>query len=428
MTATAATPAVRIDAKAIDQLIAAFAALTETSEGVTRLGYTALERRAHALFAEEMRALGLEVWQDTAGNTIAEAPGRRPGPAVGTGSHLDSVPLGGRFDGIAGVCAGMVVARALRERAEPTNLPWRFVVFAAEEGARFGQACNGSRAAAGLVGSGDLERLVDADGTTMSDAMTAVGLAPEQIASSAWRTEDWAAFIELHIEQGTVLEASATPIGVVDAISGSSRLQIQLDGVASHTGGTPMHQRHDALAAAAECVITCERVSNDLSHHGTRVTVGRMDVQPGSITTIPGRVVFSVDVRDFDSERQRRTARLLDREFQAIAARRGVDYRSSVIGDTSPVVLPIGIVDTIAAAAAGRSMSYRLLPSGASHDAQQISRITPTGMIFVPSVRGLSHVPEEATDHADIARGAEVLFDSMLAIDARHAVPAGEAA
>jgi len=425
---TVPTPAAtRIDAHGIARSIAAFAALSEPGEGVTRLGYSALEREAHAVFSRHMRELGLEVRQDAAGNTIAEASGLRSGPAIGTGSHLDSVPHGGRYDGIAGVCAAMAVAEAVRERAEPTNLPWRFVVFAAEEGARFGQACNGSRAAAGAVTPADLDRLIDATGTTMSAAMTEVGLAPREIGTAAWAAEDWAAFIELHIEQGTVLEASSTRIGVVDAISGSSRLQVHLDGVASHTGGTPMHQRHDALVAAAECVLTCERVANDLSHHGTRVTVGRMDVLPGSITTIPGRVAFTVDVRDFDSERQRRTARMLDREFTAAAARRGVGYRSTVIGDTSPVVLPIGIVDTIAAKASELGYTYRLLPSGASHDAQQISRVTPTGMIFVPSIRGLSHVPEEATDPADIARGAEVLFASMLAIDESHAIGGGDA-
>lgn len=416
---TVATRA-RLDATEIQASIEAFAALSEGGDGVTRVGYSELERRAHAHFARQMRDLGLDVTEDAAGNTIAELHGRASGPAIGTGSHLDSVPRGGRFDGIAGVCAAMAVARAIHDRSEPTNLPWRFVVFAAEEGARFGQACNGSRAAAGLVAPSDLAQLVDAQGTTMFDAMVSVGLAPNEVGSAAWRPEDWAAFIELHIEQGTVLEASSTPIGVVDVISGSSRLLVELDGVASHTGGTPMHQRHDALAAAAECVVLGERLANDLSHHGTRVTVGRLDVEPGSITTIPGRVAFTVDVRDFDSERQRRTARLLDTEFRSIAARRDIGYGCSVIGDTSPVVLPLDLVDTIAGAAAGRSLSYRLLSSGASHDAQQISRLTPTGMIFVPSIRGLSHVPEEKTEFEDIARGAEVLLDSMLAIDARH--------
>ncbi|MCU1440278.1 MAG: Zn-dependent hydrolase [Rhodoglobus sp.] len=413
-----ALPHMPVDVARIERWIGEFAALTEEGPGVTRLGYSALEREAHALFGAEMSALGLTVRGDTAGNTIAELSGLEPdGPALGTGSHLDSVPQGGRFDGIAGVCAAMEVARAVVQSEWRPRHSWRFVAFATEEGARFGQACNGSRAAAGLVSTGDLAVVKDSHGVSMSAAMAAVGLDPARIAESRWRSEDWLAFVELHIEQGTVLEASGTSIGVVDAISGSTRLLVHLDGVASHTGGTPMHQRRDALAAASECVLACERIANDATHHGTRVTVGRLEVQPGSITTIPGEVSFTIDIRDFDSERQRRTAHLLDAQFRQISAARGVGIRSSVIGDTSPVFLPVEIVDSIVSAARERGLTYRLLSSGASHDSQQISRVTPTGMIFVPSIRGLSHVPEENTAFDDIALGAQVLLDTLIALD-----------
>ncbi|TDE14399.1 Zn-dependent hydrolase [Jiangella asiatica] len=403
----------------IEKLIDEFAALSEPGTGVTRLGYSALEREAHAVFARELSALGLTVWTDTAGNTVAELPGRVEGaPAIGTGSHLDSVPQAGRFDGIAGVCAAIEAARAVVSSGWRPRATWRFVAFAAEEGARFGQACNGSRAAAGIVSPPQLDALADAHGVTMTEAMRAVGLEPGRIAESRWNSEEWLAFIELHIEQGTVLEASDTVIGVVDAISGSTRLLVRLDGVASHTGGTPMHQRQDALVAAAECVLLCERVATDATHHGTRVTVGRLDVHPGSITTIPGRVAFTIDVRDFDSARQRRTAHLLDDRFRQICAERGVGIDTTIIGDTSPVILPVDLVDTIVRAARDLDLPYRLLSSGASHDSQQISRITRTGMIFVPSVGGLSHVPEETTSFADIARGTDVLVRAMAAVDA----------
>jgi allantoate deiminase len=409
----------RIDPAEIERTIAAFAQISEAGDGVTRLGYTDLERQAHAVFADEMSQLGLEVTVDAAGNTIAELAGVEARPAVGTGSHLDSVPQGGRFDGIAGVCAAMAVARALvSERRRPQH-PWRFVAFATEEGARFGQACNGSRAVAGLTEPDDLHRLVDGHGVSMFDAMRSVGLAPDQLSAARWAPDQWHAFVELHIEQGTVLEAADAAIGIVDVISGSSRLEVHLGGVASHTGGTPMHQRHDALAAAAECILRCEQIATDLTHHGTRVTVGRLNVQPNSITTIPGAIVFSVDVRDFDSARQRATARLLNDEFALLCATRGVEYDCDVIGDTSPVMLPLDVIDAITDATTARGLSYRVLPSGASHDAQQISRITPTGMIFVPSIDGLSHVPAERTEYADIARGAEVLLDTMLLLDSR---------
>jgi len=417
-----------VDPANIERLIAAFAALTEPGEGVTRLGYSPLERRAHALFAEEMERLGLSVSVDAAGNSIAELPAAGgDGRVIGTGSHLDSVPSGGRFDGIAGVCAAIETARAVVASGAERRHTWRFVAFAAEEGARFGQACNGSRAAAGLTRAEDYATLRDARGVTMEDAMIAVGLDPAGVASARWSPEEWLAFVELHIEQGNVLESQDVPIGIVDVISGSSRLLVSLDGIASHTGGTPMRLRHDALVTASECVLACERLATDARHHGTRVTVGRLDVEPGSITTIPGRATFSVDVRDLDNQRQRETAVELVQLFEHIAARRAVDISVRVIGDTSPVVLPVSLVHELAAAAGSCGYDYRVMSSGASHDAQQISRVTRTGMIFVPSRDGLSHVPEEWTSAEQIAAGTEVLLAALTALDAHDGVPHGGA-
>ncbi len=407
----------------IAALIDDFAALTAPGAGVTRLGYTPLERDAHRHFAETMSAAGLTVSTDPAGNTIAElAPG--PGPAgfaaaVGTGSHLDSVPHGGAFDGIAGVVAGMAVAEAMVAAAVPHRRPWRFVVFANEEGARFGQACNGSRAAAGLATAAELRTLRDQEGVTLAEAMESVGLDPERAAVEGWHLDEWSAFVELHIEQGNVLESSGTRIGVVDCISGSSRLAVELRGVASHSGATPMHLRQDALAAAAECVLEGERIANDPQHCGTRVTVGRLEVLPGSITTIPGIVRFTVDVRDLDSDRQRCTARALASCYAVIAGRRGIEITAEAIGDTSPTFLHTEVVDAIAVAAKEHGVAFRTMTSGASHDAQQIGRIVPTGMLFVPSHDGLSHVPEEWTSTADLVLGAQVLLRTLLALDAR---------
>lgn len=408
-----------VDSARLETFIERVAQITEATEGVTRLAYTALERSAHALFQAEMSELGLAVSVDVAGNTIAELAGSGEGSlgAVGTGSHLDSVPSGGRFDGIAGVAAAAEVARVVVESGVNHRRPWRFVAFAAEEGARFGQACNGSRAAAGVVSPSTLENLRDNDGTTMAEAMLAVGLSPDQIETAAWARDDWHAFIELHVEQGNVLETSGTPIGIVDVISGSSRVTVQLAGTASHTGATPMHLRRDALVAAAECVLSCEKLATDSQHRGTRVTVGRLDVEPSAITTIPGLVTFSVDVRDVDADRQRSTARDLLAGFQAIAESRGVDIDVRVIGDTSPAVLPARLVDLIAAEASEHGAGYRIMPSGASHDTQQISKVMAAGMIFVPSKGGLSHVPQEWTSAEELALGTQVLLRALFAID-----------
>ncbi|MHB1612884.1 MAG: allantoate amidohydrolase [Actinomycetes bacterium] len=407
------------DPARIGEHLSRFASLSEPGPGVTRLAYTRLEREAHEVFATHMRSLGLRVWVDAAGNTLAERDGDTDRlAALGTGSHLDSVPHGGRFDGIAGVVAAMEVARLFVEQPVVMHHPVRFVSFAAEEGARFGQACTGSRLAAGLCGIEDLTHKQDADGVSLAEAMRSVGIDPVRAASQAWDPGQWAAFLELHIEQGSVLQTQGEPIGVVDLVSGSTRLRLQVRGRASHTGGTPMHLRADALTGAAEIVLAAETLANDARHRGTRVTVGQLTVHPGSITTIPGDVEVYVDVRDVDSDRQRASAGEVVSRSRAICDRRGLSLDVDLLADASPVVLPIWLRQVVSGVCAHRGTRYRVMPSGASHDTQMINQIMPSGLIFVPSRDGLSHVPSEWTSAAQIATGTDVLAESLLALDA----------
>ncbi|MEV0195756.1 Zn-dependent hydrolase [Nonomuraea sp. NPDC050691] len=406
------------DSARVAELIERIATISDDSPGVTRLAFTPAERKAHSLFAGLMSELGLRVWTDAAGNTMAEAAGAEELPAIGTGSHLDSVPRGGRFDGIAGVVAAVEVARIFTENQVRHRHPFRFVAFAAEEGARFGQACLGSRLAAGLTSPADLRRLKDAHGTTVAEAMKMVGLDPDRVAEARWDPADWAAFVELHVEQGGMLEATGLPIGVVDTVSGSTRMRIHLNGRPSHTGATPMAGRADALTTAARVVLAVESIATDARHHGTRATVGEMSVRPGSLTTIPGEVVLTVDVRDVDAVRQRHTAAEIVRYAETVGAERGVRVETTLIGDSSPVVLPLWVGDTLAKAAVDCSAGFRMMTSGASHDAQMINKVTPTGMIFVPSRAGVSHVPEEWTAPEDLAVGVQVLARSLLSLDA----------
>ncbi|MGI5204768.1 Zn-dependent hydrolase [Spirillospora sp. CA-108201] len=415
----------QVDPERLAGLIEAFAALSEKGPGVTRPGYTLLERQAHEIFAGHMRSLGMRVWTDPAGNTYAERAGGSGDEmgAIGTGSHLDTVPGAGCFDGIAGVAAAMEVARILAERDVAHTRPIRFVAFATEEGARFGQACIGSRIVAGLTGVRDLDMLRDRSGITLGQAMEQAGLDPARVEDAHWDPAEWSAFIELHIEQGNVLESLGMPVGVVDTISGSTRLQLTLTGRASHTGGTPMWRRADALAAAAECILLAERLANDPRHHGTRATVGRLTVTPGSITTIPGEVTMAVDIRDIDSDRQRETAAEFVTRSRELCERRGIGLRAEELADASPVVLPVWIADAIGAACTGLGVGHTVLTSGASHDSQAINTIVPTGMIFVPSRDGLSHTPDEWTDPADLATGTRVLLAALLGLDRTLATP-----
>ncbi|QAY58564.1 Zn-dependent hydrolase [Microbacterium protaetiae] len=407
-----------VDERYIAQQIDAFAALTASTVGVTRLAYSPLERRAHEHFAAQMRSFGLVVSTDAAGNTIAELPGTEPHAAViGTGSHLDSVPSGGRFDGVAGVVAAMAVAKAAGERHFAPRRAWRFVAFAGEEGARFGQACNGSRIIAGSTATDDLGELVDADGISLREAMESVGIDPSRIAEARWSPEDWAAFVELHIEQGGLLAERSLDVGVVTRISGSTRLRVRIEGVASHSGATPMHLRHDALVTAAACILAGDATARDVEHDGTRVTVGTLEVEPGSITTIPGEVQFTVDIRDIDGARQRQTARLLADRFAHIAAADGTTVVVETMADIDPEALSEAVASVIATSADAVGARSCELPSGASHDSQQIGRVTAAGMIFVPSRGGLSHVPEEFTATHEIATGVRVLLETMTRLD-----------
>ncbi|MQA02479.1 MAG: hydantoinase/carbamoylase family amidase [Streptosporangiales bacterium] len=421
MTTTAAeraSPIARPDPQAVAALVDQLAQLSEAGPGVTRLAYTRLERDAHELFACWMRDLGCAVQVDAAGNTIATRPGRRAGaPAIGTGSHLDSVYEGGRYDGVVGVVGAVLVARSLAAAGVETEHPLRFVVFAGEEGARFGQACLGSKLAAGQATLTELTERVDRDGVSIATAMRRLDIDPTRAADEPWRPAEWAAFLELHIEQGSVLERDQLSIGAVDLISGSTRLELTLDGQPSHTGGTPMLGRSDALAAAAEAVLVAEQLALDPRHRGTRATVGRLEVSPGSITTIPGQVVLAVDVRDVDADRQRATAAEIVRRVRAVCDRRRVGLGVRLLGDTSPVVLPVWVRRVVTDVARDLDVPYRVLTSGASHDAQQVNRVMPAGMVFVPSRAGLSHVPEEWTSPVDIALGTQVLAESLCALD-----------
>jgi allantoate deiminase len=360
----------------------------------------------------------MRVEVDAIGNTIAELPGRDPrATAIGFGSHLDSVRHGGRFDGIVGVVGAVEVIELLSDSGYEGSHPLRVVVFAGEEGARFGEPCVGSKAVVGTLRGRDLEAMRDADGTSLAAALRAIGMDPDSVDTAIWDPAEWAGFIELHIEQASVLERRGIPVGVVDSVSGSTRLWVELSGRADHSGGTPMSMRADALAAAAEVILLAEATATAPANRGARLTVGHVDVHPNGITTIPGHVRLSLDVRDIDPGRQRRLVVQIVDAARRRAAQRGVHLTAAMIADTQPTVLPVWIREEILRACDDVGVRRRVLTSGASHDAQVLNAIVPAGMIFVPSRDGLSHVPEEWTSSTDIARGVDVLLRTIVSLD-----------
>lgn len=386
--------------------------------GVTRLAFSRDERAAHAFMSERMRKVGLDVTVDAFGNTYGRRPGRRSDlPALAFGSHVDTVPNGGRYDGAVGTVAALEVMRILEDHAESTEHALVMVIFAAEEGARFGKATLGSRAAAGVLTRQDLTTLRDGAGITLAEAIRSAGLDPDSLDQVRWPSGYIGAFIEMHIEQGQVLEAERIPIGLVESIAGNTRLQFTIHGNAVHSGATPMHVRRDALAAAGEMIVGIEEMANDYRRRATVATVGRMEVWPNSITTIAGRVVLYVDVRDIDGDRQRETANGVLDLARRLEEKRGVTMDVAVLSDTSPSILPTWLRRVSADACEANGVPYRIMSSGAGHDAATISADVPAAMIFVPSQNGISHAPGEWTSPEDIATGIEVLAESVMTLD-----------
>jgi allantoate deiminase len=379
--------------------------------GWSRIAFTETERQAHALFANWAQELGLKTRQDALGNSYAERPGK--GPALMVGSHLDSVPQGGNFDGAAGVVAALEAAALLA--GQDLRHPLTVVCFSCEEGARFSAPCLGSRAATGLLDQARLQSLRDVAGVSAYEAARSCGLRPERLKQDVWPAGHVAAYLELHIEQGRVLEDTGRRLGIVDTIAGSTRLEVRLAGRSDHSGTTPMHLRQDALVGAAEIVAKVEQAAR--RSRTAVATVGRLQVHPNVITVVPGEVRFTVDVRDIDPQRQREVADEVLNEVQRVGRHRGLEAEASLLHDQSPVVLHHWVREQLVAAAQALGASYRVMPSGAGHDAGYVGQVAPAGMLFVPSRGGVSHSAAEWSEVEDIAAGAQVLAQAIGLID-----------
>jgi allantoate deiminase len=381
--------------------------------GVTRLSFTAEERAAKDRVVSYMKEAGLSVREDAAGNLFGRREGSNPdAPAVLIGSHVDSVYNGGNFDGPLGVLAGIEVLHAMEEQGMETEHPIEVVAFTDEEGARFSFGMIGSRALAGRLTSEDLENHEDTEGASIAEAMRTYGLDPERIGEAARPEDSVRAYVELHIEQGRVLENEDLPVGVVTGIAGPVWLRFSVVGETGHAGATPMGLRRDALAAAAEIMGLIEA---EASGTGTSVgTVGQLSLEPGGINIIPGRVEFSLDLRDIDEEvRDGVEARIL-KAAEEICRRRSVGLDVETLQRLAPA--PCSEVVKSAAKKACERLGVRAhaLPSGAGHDGMQLTQLCPMGMIFVRSRDGVSHSPEEWSSQEDCAKGGDVLYWAVL--------------
>ena len=385
----------------------------EEGGGVTRLSFTDEERAAKDRVASYMEEAGLSVYEDAVGNLF----GRREGlnvqaPVVLIGSHVDSVYNGGNFDGPLGVLAGIEVLHAMEEQGIETEHPIEVVAFTDEEGVRFSFGMIGSRALAGKLTPEDLRNYEDGDGVSIESAMRAYGLDPERVAEAARPEGSVKAYVELHIEQGEVLENEDLPAGIVTGIAGPLWLRFVLEGEAGHAGATPMNLRRDALAAAAEIIGLIEAAAAQTPT--TVGTVGQLDLEPGGINIIPGRVRFSLDLRDIDEGfRDRVEGRILEGAEEA-CRRRGVGLEIETLQRLPPAPCSDLVKGAVKRACETLGIRPHALPSGAGHDGMQLTDLCPMGMIFVRSKNGISHNPDEWSSKEDCAVGADVLYWTVL--------------
>lgn len=381
--------------------------------GVTRLSFTREERAAKDRVASYMEEAGLAVYEDAVGNLFGRREGRDAGaPAVLIGSHVDSVYNGGNFDGSLGVLAGIEVLHAMEEEGLETGHPVEVVAFTDEEGVRFSLGMIGSRALAGKLTPEDLTTYKDENGVSIAEAMRAYGLDPNRVEEAARSEGSVKAYVELHIEQGRVLESEDLPAGVVTGIAGPLWLRFVLEGEAGHAGATPMNLRRDALAAAAEIAGLVETTA---VRTGTTVgTVGRLDLEPGGINIIPGTARFTLDLRDIDEGvRDRVEGRILQGAEEA-CRRRGVGLEIETLQRLAPAPCSELVRDAAKRACERLGIRPHALPSGAGHDGMQLTDLYPMGMIFVRSRDGLSHNPDEWSSKEDCAVGANVLYWTVL--------------
>ena len=381
-------------------------------QGIYRQAYSNADMEARRWLIRQIEAAGGRARLDAAGNVIGRWFDELEGPAVVVGSHTDSVPAGGMFDGTLGVLAGLEAVRALQDIGAPLKRPIELVSFADEEGYFGGMF--GVQAYCGTVTEAWIEAAHTAGGLKLTEAMKAQGLDPSKVLQDHKDPKDIHAFLELHIEQGPVLEAKALEIGVVEGISGVFKWVITLKGKANHAGTAPMDMRSDAFMGLVDFAHEIPRIIAEDGTDKSRLTVGKVDLKPGNPHTIPGEVEFSLVGRDMCDQIMRDLAASCRKVLNSIARRHNLQFSHEELSWLTPRACDEGIVQSFCTQAKALGLPHIVMPSGAGHDTQFMAEVAPAGMIFVPSVGGISHAPDEWTDWSDVENGANVLLNAIL--------------
>ncbi len=404
---------IKVNGQRIEQRIAELAKFGKDSIGRGyRVAYTKGDIEGREWFIGLMKKAGLLVGIDAAGNIVGKRNGTNASlKPIAFGSHLDMVPDGGNYDGEVGSIAALEIIEVLNENKMVTEHPLELIIFSNEEGGTVG-----SMAMAGKLTAEGLKQKSQS-GLTVKNGIKAIGGNPDSIQYVARKKGDIKAFLELHIEQGAILEKENIRIGVVEGIVGISHWEVTVDGFANHAGTTPMNMRHDALLAAAKFIISVNEVVN--SYKGRQVgTVGKIAAMPGAYNVIPGKVILGLELRDLSEDKIWKMFHDIEKRTAAIAAASGTGISFVHLpNESKPALTDKNLQNKIAASAKALKLSYKTMQSGAGHDAQEISHIAPVAMIFIPSVSGISHSPKEFSKPGDIANGTNVLLKTILSVD-----------
>jgi N-carbamoyl-L-amino-acid hydrolase len=404
----------KVDEERLEQEIDELAAISAASPpAVTRVVFTEEDLRARAWLKQRCAEADLTVRVDAAGNTFFRWEGSRPDlPAVATGSHIDAIPNAGRFDGVVGVLGGLEAIRTLRASGFQPERSIELIQFTAEEPTRFGVGCIGSRLLAGVLGEEADDKLRGSDDETLRAVRTGAGFAGD-LATVGLAYGHYAAFVELHIEQGPILEREGIPIGIVTNIVGPSSFFITIDGEGGHAGGVLMPDRRDALCAAAELIVTIESAARQSGSTDTVATVGICEVYPGAINSIPSRVKFGLDLRDSDGARRDRVLREIRDAAAAIARQRQVQIAIQMLNADEPATSSPQVLAAIARSCLEEGLESRRIVARAYHDSSFMVYVAPMAMIFIPCRGGISHRPDEYAEIEHIATGVRVLARTL---------------
>lgn len=403
-----------VDGERLNQELATLATFSDTAPpAVTRIIFSEVDLRARSYMKGLCVDAGLAIREDAVGNTFARWNGEHAAEAaVGTGSHIDAIPNAGRFDGTVGVLGGLEAIRALKRSGFVPKRPIELLVFTSEEPTRFGVGCLGSRLLSGNRDCSVDEKLKDKGGQTLREARTAAGFSGELQQVHLSRGY-YHSFVELHIEQGPWLEQEQLDIGVVTAIAAPASLRIFLEGQGGHAGGVLMADRRDALCAAAEIILAVESAAKSSGSRDTVATTGVCDVFPSAVNSIPSGVRLEVDIRDIEEQRRETVFGLIRRTYEEIANRRSIRIQTEIMNADAPGECAPLIVQAVEQACQTNQFRFRRLVSRAYHDSLFMSRIAPTGMIFIPCRDGISHRPDEYASPEAISNGTRVLANVL---------------